>query len=293
MTIDNGSAAHFGIGRVIGDAFSVAIRRIVTLLGVAILGALPAAAALGAFFASLPGEFPGGLPAPGTTVQFQSFGAGQGVMFFLAWLLTMLSFLVIQAAISYAALQDLRGERVGILASLGRGLAALPRLVLAMLWLLLVMIGLGIAFLVAAFVVNLIASASNSPGFMAAVNVLVGLAVLLGGALLYVRWWVFVPVLVVEAEGPIQSFSRSSALTLGRRWSIFAVLALLVLANFLVSLLNGGLMSQGAVVLATVISIVVGVLGALVNAVIAAVGYFHLRAEKEGFGAADLAQVFD
>ena len=49
----------------------------------------------------------------------------------------------------------------------------------------------------------------------------------------------------------------------------------------------------GAVATATLLNVVAALAFSALSSVLTAVGYYALRAEKEGFGLADLARVFD
>jgi hypothetical protein len=165
----------------------------------------------------------------------------------------------VQAALTYGTVQDLRGQRAGIVDNLRGGLARSGH----------------------------IATGALQYGL------LLGLATLLlivPGILLYLRWWVFMPAMVIEDLTPSASFERSKELTQGRRWAIFGLSALILVIEIavmfgLVMLLEG----LGGSIIITVL----GVLFTTFSSVVAAVGYYHLRVEKEGVIIDDIAKVFD
>jgi hypothetical protein len=114
-----------------------------------------------------------------------------------------------------------------------------------------------------------------------------------------VMFWVFVPAIVVENSGIIACFGRSSALTKGRRWSIFGMFALIFVVLFGAELI---LMSQvrpedimavarsgWTIWVMSAISVIITAYAAVMTSV----GYYYLRAEKEGVVIEDIVKVFD
>ena len=182
--------------------------------------------------------------------------AGANIAIFFVQTVT---FGLVQAALTYGTVQELRGQR----ASLGDCFR------------------LGLA------------NAGNIVGGALRYGLLLGLATLLlivPGIILYLRWWVFMPAMVVEKLPPSESFERSKMLTAGRRWALLGLSA----AVFVVEI--GVFIGVAMVIEGIVLDIVFTLLGILVTAfssVIAAVGYYHLRVEKEGAMIDDIAKVFD
>jgi hypothetical protein len=287
------SPPRFSIGRVIGDAVSLAAARFFTMAAIAIIAAIPEGLLTLALLFLEPGTVHWGIT---TGLSFDDAGPGTLIMSILDVIVGLLTFLVIQAAITYAAFQSLLDERPQAWVSIRRALAVLPRLVLAMLWLMfLSSFVMGGLLLVTAFFVNIgpdLPSPGSGLGGFGAIALLNAAISAVVVAFFYVRWWVFVPTLVLEGAGATACFARSAALTAGRRWAVLAVIVLLMVGSFLSTELQQLLDAQGAVVLAGTLSIAADLFWSLINAVIAAVGYFHLRAEKEGYGAADYADVF-
>jgi hypothetical protein len=119
------------------------------------------------------------------------------------------------------------------------------------------------------------------------------------GLILMAMFWVYTPAIVVEDVGITESFGRSRALTKGHRWGIFglllivgvifmgwqfAVMASMGIAGFTAAVGSGWL--QWVVFSVSVLLIAY-------MAVIKTVGYYYLRAEKEGIAIDEAASVFD
>ncbi len=181
--------------------------------------------------------------------------------------------LIVAAAVTYATVQELRGRHVSFAEFFGRGLAQ--------------------------------GGAAIRVAILAGILLVLGLIVLIvPGLVLYTMWWVIIPVAVIERPGAVASLERSAALTQGNRWRIFALIVGFLLCVFVVALLLGlaigvgvGLLAGGDVVLSSrLLTIVMWLWSALfmaAQAVLTAVGYYHLRVAKEGIGIDDIAAVFD
>jgi len=188
-----------------------------------------------------------------------SFSSGQLLAYVIQSVLSQL----LVATISFATFQYLRGQPVGIGECLSRGLSLiLPVIGVAILTGLLV--GIGTILLII-------------PGIIVAVML-----------------WVAIPVAVVERPGVTDSLKRSADLTKGYRWTIFGI----VLAIGIILAIIGGILS--AILVAAIgftgFSIGLWILNAVFgafSATAAAVGYYFLRATKEGVDIADIAKVFD
>jgi hypothetical protein len=128
-------------------------------------------------------------------------------------------------------------------------------------------------------------------GFLAGIlSALGAILLIVPGVILACMYWVAVPVAVVERPGVIASLKRSAQLTQGEKWSVFAILlVLIVLQNVAQAIFNAALGDSTAGALLSLIpTIVFGMLGA----VCAAVGYHDLRVAKEGVGIDQLVSVF-
>lgn len=186
---------------------------------------------------------------------------------------------VLQAAIVHATVADLNGRRVSVGDSLKVGLSNwLPLLGLAIL------MGLG---------------------------VMVGFVLLIvPGIILAVMWSVAVPAKVVEKIGVTDAFQRSRDLTRGRRWAIFGLFVIYVIAVWIVEalimaaampfILSKGLptveTATGFTALnaaTTVASALIATISTLVSTAGGATLYSELRSTREGVGPEAMASVFD
>jgi ABC-type Fe3+ transport system permease subunit len=114
-------------------------------------------------------------------------------------------------------------------------------------------------------------------------------------------WWVYVPAIVVEGKGIIGAFGRSRELTRGRRWHLLGLLVIVVILSILVGVVVQ--LIAGVILMSstdgsgwTIFNILQYVFTSLVtafNAVLVAVGYYYLRAEKEGVDVNEIARIFD
>jgi hypothetical protein len=183
-------------------------------------------------------------------------------------LVGLLTAALTQSALTYGTLQDLRGQRAGIGECISRGLSATPKVAIAaILWSIAVVLG---------FVLLVVP-----------------------GIILMVMFWVYVPAIVVENAGILDCFGRSRTLTRGHRWSIFGLFALVFIVIFglefvVLSQVDAqeiaAAMSRGWIIWAmSAVSIVITAYAAVVTSV----GYYYLRAEKEGVLIDDIAKVFD
>jgi hypothetical protein len=177
-------------------------------------------------------------------------------------LVSTLTYSLTQAAIVYGTVQDLRGQRASFGDCLSRGFAVLPRVLFAAI---LAGIGIGIGTML----------------------------LVIPGLILMVMWWVLVPSVVVEGVGVDKAFGRSGDLTRGHRWGIFGLLVLVWVVQWLVSLLVGMVAVALGGVFLQIANIVLELAFTAFACVLSAVGYYYLRAEKEGVIIDDIARVFD
>lgn len=248
-------AVQFSVGRVIGDSLGVFGRNFISF---SILALLIGALDLLLVIFNL-------APAETQTLQQMNVGA-----IALSILVTMIVSGLTQASIIYGTFQDLRGSRAGIGDCIARGLSSVVPVILGTLILSLV-VGLASILLI------------------------------IPGIILALMWWVYIPAIVVEGKGIFDSFSRSRELTRGRRWHIFGLLVIVfVLAfaiNFVITLVAAIAVvrmpvSNFALVVATAEYVAQSLLAAF-GAVMVAVGYYYLRAEREGIDVNVIASVFD
>jgi hypothetical protein len=276
-------APRFSVGTVISTSLSVLFANIWAFLVVILAVGVPLVVVIMGGSMIMAAGVAGPLET-GAGLKLQDLSAASMLFLIFVSVLGVLAYLLIQAAVTYGALQSLRGRRAGIGACISNGLSVLPRVFLAGL---LFAVAMAVVGFVVAFVFSMLASVGA-----AAIAILGGIAMSAIFAFIVVTYWVFVPVIVVEQAGPIDCFTRSKALTKGRRWGIFGILVLVFFANWLISLL-GRLLHQVAPAASGLIDILSLLFFMALSAVLAAVGYYFLRAEKEGVAIDDVVTVFD
>jgi|AraplaMF_Col_mMF_1032025.scaffolds.fasta_scaffold00014_138 hypothetical protein len=282
-----GGARRFSARAVIRSAVAITWHNLFRFVGIVLAIALPAlvlsALARMVLLSAV-------TPGPGGAIDLTNNGSA--VLFLVvASVLGMLVYLLTQAAIVFGTLEAMRGGSAGIGRCLSQALAHLSRLFPA--GLLLFFGGGALAGIVGFFIVQIFgkAPAGAAPQDLRTALVVFSLAVMVVAFAVFTLVWVFVPVIVVERAGPIAGFRRSFALTKGRRWPVAGIVLLLFFANVAVSALTRWLIENGAPLGGTALNVVAGLFFMVLAAVLSAVGYVHLRAEKEGT-AAD-ARVFD
>jgi len=198
--------------------------------------------------------------------------------------LNLFSYALITAPVTYATFQDLRGTPVGLGGMFAKGYRSVGRVLSAAF-------AFGFVILVpilAMFAGWALFDAQEGPLIVA--GVLCGLVILY----IFVGWFVVVPVLVMEEIRFFAGFGRAFDLSKGRRWSILGLL--LVYAIIIIAI--------GAVMIAIIAAFPVpmvqqlalipfGAFYSVIGAILPAVVYYLLRAEKEGVGIDDIAKVFD
>lgn len=278
-----GGSPRFSVGTVISTSLSILLANVWSFLAIILAVGVPAAVLILGGSMMLAASNRGSLEAGGK-LSLQGGGTAQVLFLIFVAILSTLAYLLIQAAVTYGALQSLRGRKAEIGVCISNGLAALPRVFLAGLL-------FSVAMAVVGFVLAYIGGAIFSGGGYAT-GILAGLVV--GAVFIYIviLFWVFIPAIVVERAGPVDCFKRSLALTKGRRWAILGVLALVFVANFAVSLLTR-LLANIAPLASGLIDVLAMLFFMALSAVLAAVGYYFLRAEKEGVAIDDVVTVFD
>ena len=189
------------------------------------------------------------------------------------------------AAITYGAVQDLRGRRALVGECLSRGLSLMfPVLGVALLYTLIVA---AVPALVG-YIVGLI----SDPLGRTVSSVLQVIA----SVILYVA----IPVAVIERPGTVASLKRSVDLTGGHRWRLvgmFLLIGLIMLVAGAAIALVVYLLVSISTTLGFIVAFIVGIaLGLFVIAYIAAlpaVTYYNLRVAKEGIDITEIAGVFD
>jgi len=187
-----------------------------------------------------------------------------------AWAFQLLSWFVgvvvsglVTAALSYGVFQNLRGQPAGIADCLSNGFASiLPVMVASLVFGIIIVLGMAL------FVIP--------------------------GLLIWLSYLLFVPAIVVEKRGIIDSFNRSAFLTKGRRWAILGawlVFVVVAMVGFVLLFVVAQLVSS--TIALAVLAFVWQALFTAFSAVMTAVSYYYLRVDKEGVAIDEIAAVFD
>lgn len=201
--------------------------------------------------------------AAGSAVRVGTPTPTVGITAALGLLLWMALNVLGQAVVLYGSVQKMRGQSFAIGDSLRHGLARFFP-ILGMF----VCLGIGLMFGLMLLII---------PAFI-----------------LYLMWFVALPVCVVERLGPIQSLKRSAYLTKSNRLPILGL-------SFLIGLVNGIVRLVLQFVLPLIIGQTVSILAAFLWVVLAqtftsiaiAVVYHDLRVGREGIDIDRIAAVFD
>jgi hypothetical protein len=248
---------QFSIGRVLGNSVGVYARN---FIGFSVLSLLIGLINLLTTILYLAPNQVGG---PG---EFRVVGFDAFVMIFLMLLTHSLT----QATIIYGTFQDLRGSKSGIGSCIVHGLAPILQVIVGSVVLI---FAIGVA----------------------------SLLLLIPGLIVAIMCWVYIPAIVVERRGIFDSFGRSSDLTSGHRWAIFGLIIILIVLSAFVATITRyvsfavtlNFASADALSLFMIVEYLGNSFAAAFGAVVVAVGYYYLRAEKEGVDADQIASVFD
>jgi hypothetical protein len=214
------------------------------------------------------------LPVLVALAGIEATGASMPVLQPVLSLVSSILSLSLAGAVTYGVFQHLRGERAGF----GE------------------ILRLGLSRLVPVLVTGLLTGLAIAAGIC---------ALLIPGLILMTRFWVAVPVAVIEEPGAFASMGRSAELTEGNRWRIFAIALTLGVIVFLVQLMLGlvlavfqgtGLTSGRAVpepAWSQALLVVLVIPLQVLNAVAPAIAYHDLRVGKEGADVEDLLRVFE
>lgn len=251
----------FRVGQVVTRTFSAWRRHVLVFSLMTLVADLPI------FLVPLLGGGPvAGLTAPSANPFDPAAAPMPTGMFWVAYLVTMLLFVVEAGAITHGVIQHLAGKPVSLGAMVATGLRRfLPLLAVGLLCY--VMMAVGLVLLVV-------------PGVFFATALTVA-----------------IPAVVVERPGVFGAIKRSFALTKGKRLTIFtAVLVLLVVTfgvtlsgSFLLPLLTAPISPMIGTLVGLAVNVVFGTLLWVAPGVI----YHDLRVAKEGVATAQLAAIFE
>jgi hypothetical protein len=115
-------------------------------------------------------------------------------------------------------------------------------------------------------------------GLVAGIGVVLGFVLLIvPGLILLTMWAVVAPVVVIERPPGFGALRRSRELVRGNGWQVFGVVVMLDLLLIVVALVVDGLAESAGTGAGIVVTVIVGVLAAPIQALAAAVMYFDLR----------------
>ena len=197
--------------------------------------------------------------------------------------LNILSYGFITAPLTYATFQDLRGTRVGLSDMTSGGFKKIGRVMGAAL-------AVGIVAIAAILLAVFLYFASEFLGIAA------GIAAAIVVLYIFVAWFSLVPVLVVEDVKFFAGFGHAAALSAGRRWGLLGLLLIYgVIIVAISAVIFGiiGFIAVAAPLVGLVLMIPLLALYSVLGAIMPAVVYYLLRAEKEGVGIDEIAKVFD
>ncbi len=244
---------QFGIGRVISTSIAVFGRNLIPFFLLALVIGIP--------YIGISVGFATNLDVT-TIQQTGQLPPGFWGLVIIGSLIYLLTYVVIQSVLIYGTFQDLRGQKAAFGDCLVRGFAVMPPVLIA--------------------------------AILASIGIMLGsLLFVIPGIILFLMWWVFIPVLVIEGVGIGEAFGRSRDLTRGHRWGI---LGLLIVVGIAQSIVESGvglvdpLLGQLGV---EILNMLVMFFFTTFASVMVAVGYYYLRAEKEGVIIDDIARVFD
>lgn len=197
--------------------------------------------------------------------------------------LNILSYGFITAPVTYATFQDLRGTRVSTSDMMSGGFKKIGRVMGAAF-------AVGIVAVVVVLLAVFLYFASEFVGIAA------GIAATIAVLYIFVAWFALVPVLVMEDIKFFAGFGRAAALSAGRRWGLLGLVLIYGVIIVGISIVIFGII--GFVAMATplvglILMIPFLALYSVVGAIMPAVAYYLLRAEKEGVGIDEIAKVFD
>jgi len=254
----------FSVGGVMAHTFSAWRRHVLVFSLLTVVADLPVLLVAVLARAPVPG-----ITAPSTSPFDRAALAAAGPMpsgLWLAYVATMLLFLVEVGAITHGVIHHLAGKPVSLAAMVTTGLRRFfPLLAVGLLCY--VMITLGVVLLVV-------------PG--------VFLACALVAAL---------PAVVVERPGVFGAIRRSFALTRGKRFAVFVALLVVFVVTFALTAFGGFVLPQLTAPLSPMLGVWLGLAVNLVFGtvfwIVPGVVYHDLRVAKDGIATAKLAAVFE
>jgi hypothetical protein len=209
--------------------------------------------------------------------------AGEMLPKFVSSLFMLIFILLFQGAITYAVFQIFKEGRASVIESLRRSFSRVAALMLMALSALLALAAIMLLSLLAVnFLVFVPALIVSIPAIILSITFIC-------------KWYAAAPACIVEKTGPLKSLRRSGDLTSGHVLKIFGLLIFVVIIAVIISAVTDFIIKRaiGPGLTGGLIRAAVNVLPfAFVNTM-ATVVYYCLRAEKEDFIPATLADIFD
>ena len=218
---------------------------------------------------------------------------------YVLWALDFLLPLLVAAALSYGTYRYLNNKPTHIIDNMVRGIQLIFPIIILTIVLAVIFMLAFIVFGLPGFILAFLGGAAGGGGLAQFGMIIGAVGGFIAFAIVYTMFWVVVPTMVIERPGIFDSLGRSRSLTYGHRWAIFGILVVVTLMATAVGFVVGLLFVPSfpftpdkflpLFVATWIVSAVFGALGA----VFVAVGYFLLRAQKEGTTADAIASVFD
>lgn len=196
--------------------------------------------------------------------------------------LGIVSYSLITAPVTYATFQDLRGTKASMADLFSRGFSRVGRVVAASF-------AFGVVLAVPIVVVAMIGGVAGVPGFvLIAAGSIFALFV-------FIRWFILVPVQVMEEGGFSRGFTRAAELGRGRRRTLLALMLvyLVMVAGIMFAMVAIAHLAPDSPIVAGAMFVPVAAFSSVMGAILPATVYYLLRAEKEGVGIDEIAKVFD
>ena len=196
--------------------------------------------------------------------------------------LGLISYAFITAPVTYATFQDLRGSGAKANDLFSRGFNRAGRV-------------LGVTF---ALSVVIAVPALLAVGLSVASRLPLTVPLAMAGVFalsVFAVWFVVIPVQVVEETKFFRGFGRASELGSGRRWALLGLLLIYfaMVAALLAVMVMIVYLGPDSELFITALAVPFGALYSVFGAILPAVTYYLLRAEKEGVGIDEIAKVFD
>lgn len=196
-------------------------------------------------------------------------------------ILGLVTYAFITAPVTYATFQDMRGSSVGAGDIWANGFRRIGRVIGATF-------ALGLVILVPIVIVAIMAAAWGAASLYVLVPAVAAIVLFI-----VVAWFVLVPTLVVEDIRFFAAFGRAFELSRGKRWRVLGLLLVYGAVIVALAVITVLLMTIAQSVLVLAVLIPFSAFYSVVGAILPAVAYYLLRAEKEGVGIDDIAKVFD